>query len=36
MRTARLLRQAERQSGQQAQGESELREPRVSLAEREV
>src|SRR5678809_423013 len=36
MRAARLLREAERQPCQQAQGESELRQRRVPLAKREV
>jgi hypothetical protein len=36
MRAARLLREAERHSGQRAHSESESREPRVSLAKREV
>jgi hypothetical protein len=36
MRAARLLREAERHSGQQAHSESEFREPRVPLAKAEV
>jgi hypothetical protein len=36
MRATRLLREAERQSCQQAKSESELRQRRVPLAKREV
>jgi hypothetical protein len=36
MRATRLLREAERQSGQQPEREAQLRQCRMSLAEREV
>jgi hypothetical protein len=36
VRAARLLRQAERQSGEQPHAQSQFREPRMPLAKHEV